>query len=186
MTDQRLFLEQIIKALCHAGIPYMISGSIGSSFHGLPRATNDADIVIDPTPNQITSFVKSLGPEYYVSEQAAAEAVENRSMFNVIHMQSGCKADLIICKKRSFSREEFARRIPVHFLGIKACILTPEDSILSKLEWNKGRRSENQWKDALGVLKIQKDNLDFNYLKKWAAELGINDVLDRLIGESEK
>lgn len=74
----------------------------------------------------------------------------------------------------------------MHFLGIKACILTPEDSILSKLEWNKGRRSENQWKDALGVLKIQKDNLDFNYLKKWAAELGIDDVLDRLIEESEK
>lgn len=186
MTDQNLFLESIIKALNQADIPYMISGSIGSSFHGQPRATNDADIVIDPTMKQIIVFVESLGAGFYVSKQAALHAVETGSMFNVIGIQTGCKADLIIRKKRSFSREEFARRIPASLLGMKAYILTPEDSILSKLEWSKGRQSDIQFQDALGVLRIQKDKLDVDYLKKWAKELEVEDILNRLIEESGK
>ena len=75
MTDQNAFLARIIKALEHANIPYMIFGSIGSSFHGQPRATNDADIVIDPKPSQITAFMESLGPNYYVSKEAIQQAI---------------------------------------------------------------------------------------------------------------
>ncbi len=185
MTDQKAFLKRIIKALEHTNIPYMISGSIGSSFHGQPRATNDADIIIDPTMQQITAFVKSLGPEYYVSKKAARQAIENRSMFNVINTRSACKADLIIRKNRPYSMQEFARKTHANFLGIDAYILSPEDSILSKLEWSKGRQSETQFKDALGVLITQKETLDFNYLKKWAKELGIEDTLQNLLKEAD-
>ena len=181
MTDQNAFLERIIRALEHANIPYMISGSIGSSFHGQPRATNDADIVIDSTMQQITAFVESLGPEYYVSKEAARQAIENHSMFNVIDTRSGYKADLIIRKNRPYSQQEFSRRTHTNFLGIDVYVLSPEDSILSKLEWTKGRQSETQSKDALGVLMAQKDTLDFDYLKKWAKELGIEDALRNLL-----
>ena len=183
MTDQNQFLERILRALDQVEIPYMISGSVGSSFHGRPRATNDTDIVIDPTAEQITAFLESLGPEYYASRQAALQAVENNSMFNVIHIQFGFKADLIIRKKRPFSRQEFDRRIRANFLGIDVYILSPEDSILSKLEWSKGRHSEPQFADALGVLRLQKEKLDFDYLKKWAKELGVAEALQRLIEE---
>ena len=93
MTDQNAFLERIIKALEHANIPYMISGSMGSSFHGQPRATNDADIVIDPTLSKITAFMESLGPNCYVSKEAAQQAIENHSMFNVIDIQFGHNFD---------------------------------------------------------------------------------------------
>lgn len=184
MTDQNAFLERIIKALEHANIPYMISGSIGSSFHGQPRATNDADIVIDPTPQQITVFIKSLGPDCYVSKEAAKQTIQNRSMFNVIDTQLGYKVDLIIRKNRPYSQQEFSRRSKTSFLGIDVYVLSPEDSILSKLEWSKGRQSETQHKDALGVLMTQKDNLDFDYLKKWARELDIEDVLKNLLEEA--
>jgi hypothetical protein len=184
MTDQNVFLEQIIKALEHANIPYMISGSIGSSFHGQPRATNDADIIIDPTAQQIAAFIESLGPDYYVSKEATQQAIENRSMFNVIDINFGYKADLIIRKDRLYSQQEFSRRSKVTFLGIDVYVLSPEDSILSKLEWSKGRKTETQFKDALGVLMTQKDSLDFDYLQKWAIELGIDDALNNLLEEA--
>ena len=183
MTDQYTFLQKIIQLLDKANIPYMISGSIGSSFHGHPRATNDADIVIDPTQKQLLDFLESLDPDFYVSKEAAIQALENQLMFNVIDIRSGYKADLIIRKNRPFSQEEFARRIHATLLGVDTYILTPEDSILSKLEWTQGRGSQNQFKDALGVLTVQKDELDFDYLKHWAKELGIQDALDRLIRE---
>lgn len=183
MTDQNAFLQQIIKSLEYANVPYMISGSIGSSFHGQPRATNDADIVIDPTTEQISAFVTSLGPDYYVSKEAARQAIQNRTMFNVIDIQFGYKADLIIRKDRPYSQQEFSRRAYANFLGLDVYVLSPEDSILSKLEWSKGRQSETQFKDALGVLMTQKDTLDFDYLKKWAKELGIDDALNNLLKE---
>ncbi len=186
MMEQNEFLRKIISLLEQAAIPYMISGSIGSSFHGQPRATNDADIVVDPTQKQLLAFVESLGSDYYVSRQAALDALEHRTMFNVIGVQSGFKADLILRKKRPYSKLEFQRKIRSELFGIPVYVLAPEDSILSKLEWSKGRRSQPQFNDALGVLTVQKDKLDFAYLKKWAKELGIGDTLDRLIEEMEK
>ncbi len=186
MTEQNAFLARIIKALNNANIPYMISGSVASSFHGQPRATNDADIVIDPIREQLLTFVESLGPDCYVSKDAAAQAIENNAMFNIIDIESGSKADLIIRKKRPFSLQEFERRTPVTFSHMQAYVLTPEDSILSKLEWSKGRLSDTQFKDALGVLLAQKDTLDFDYLKHWAKELGVEDELKQLMEAAEK
>ena len=186
MIYQNKFLQHIIETLNHANIPYMISGSVASSFHGQPRATNDADIVIDPTQEQLLGFMESLGVNCYVSKDAALGALENTAMFNVIDIESGIKVDLIIRKKRGFSQQEFARRMSVAVAGIDAYVLSPEDSILSKLEWSKNRSSEIQFNDALGVLKTQKDRLDFEYLKHWARELGIDDALNRLIKEAGK
>lgn len=184
MKDQKQFLAQIIHTLHKANIPYMISGSVGSSFHGQPRATNDADIVIAPTVEQIISFIELLGPDFYVSKEAAKQAIENKTMFNIIDIQAGYKTDLIVRKQRPFSQQEFTRRTPVDFFGIETWFVTPEDSILSKLEWSKDRRSETQFNDALGVLMAQKDNLDYEYLKKWAKELGVDDALQNLLKEA--
>ncbi len=181
MTDQNTFLQQVIGALVKAEIPYMISGSIGSSFHGQPRATNDADIVIDPTQEQLLVFIESLGPDFYISKEAATQAIDNRSMFNIIDIQSGYKADLIIRKQRPFSQQEFSRKQQANLLGMDAYILSPEDSILSKLEWTQGRDSQTQWKDALCVLTLQKDQLDYEYLRHWAKELGLQETLEQLI-----
>lgn len=186
MMEQNQFLKQIVYLLEQASIPYMISGSVGSSFHGQPRATNDADIVIDPTREQLLAFITSLGSDFYVSQPAALQALEHYAMFNIIGIQSGYKADMIIRKKRPFSQQEFQRKIRSDLFGVSAYILSPEDSILSKLEWSKDRHSETQFKDALGVLTVQKNRLDFAYLKKWANELGVEAALDRLIEEAEK
>ena len=105
-------------------------------------------------------------------------------MFNIIDMESGWKADLIIRKPRAFSREEFDRRRRVDLFGHGFWVVSPEDVILSKLEWIKDRKSEVQYADALGVAVVQYHSLDHRYLQKWATELGVADSLDRVLKEA--
>jgi hypothetical protein len=181
MTQEDL-LADIVRHLETAGIPFMVTGSYGSSFHGQPRATNDLDIVIDPTAEQLDAFVASLGERYYVSPAAAREAFARRSMFNLIDFGSGWKADMILRKDRPFSVEEFRRRrqgVDLH--GCRVAVASPEDVILSKLEWDKITPSERQVQDALNVAVVQGTNLDQDYLRRWAAVLGVAAKLETVL-----
>ena len=185
MTDQKEFLQRLTTALDSVGIPYMLSGSLGSSFHGHPRATNDIDLVIHPTQSQLHTLLQTLGKDGYVSSQTAQDALRLGSMFNVIDHHSGYKADLIIRKNRPFSREEFGRRQQVNIMGLKVWVVSPEDIILSKLEWSKNSDSTIQLQDALEVMIVQADGIDLNYLRKWAKELAIEDLLKELLDKAD-
>jgi len=184
--SQREFLRTLVARLDAVGIPHMFSGSLASSFHGEPRATKDVDIVISATAEQVARFVASLGDEFYADTEAGRRACIDRGTFNVIHWGTGWKADLIVCKDRAFSREEFSRRRPMEMLGMRLFIVSPEDTILSKLEWAKKGESERQLRDAAGVLLAQGARLDRSYLLRWAAELGVSDLLSRLLGEVDR
>ncbi|MFN0058471.1 MAG: hypothetical protein ACKVX7_08440 [Planctomycetota bacterium] len=184
MKSQSEFMASIIGALDNGSIPYMICGSIGSSFHGEPRSTNDIDIVVNPTEQQLIELVRQLGREYYVSETAASQAFRSRSMFNVIDSSSGWKVDLIIRKDRPYSRAEFDRRIQANVLSLSVSMTAAEDVVLTKLEWGKLSESERHFRDAVGVLIVQKDQIDTPYLRHWAAELGVGDFLERALRAS--
>ena len=186
MTSQEDFLERLIKKLDEQNIPYMLSGSVSSSLHGQPRATNDADIVIAPAEEQLIAFVKSLGDDYYVNPDAARDAFKSNSVFNVIDIQNSWKADLIIRKNRPFSREEFQRRQKANIMGLDAWVVSPEDVILSKLEWAKNNKSSQQFQDALGVATVRYDHLDRDYLHKWAKELQVESSLERLLKQAKE
>jgi len=186
MTSQEDFLGRLIKKLDEQNIPYMLSGSVSSSLHGQPRATNDTDIVIAPAEEQLIAFLKSLGDDYYVNPDAARDAFKSNSVFNVIDIQNSWKADLIIRKNRPFSREEFQRRQKVNIMGLNAWVVSPEDVILSKLEWAKNSKSSQQLQDALGVAAVQYDRLDRNYLHKWAKELQVESSLEELLKQAKE
>ena len=186
MTTQRDFLSRLIALLDEGETPYMVVGSLGSSFYGRPRATQDVDLVIDPSKDQFGHLLSLLEREgYYVSQDAAREALRRRAMFNVIDIEAGWKADLIVRKDRAFSVEEFQRRLCVDSAEQKWWIVSPEDAILSKLEWAKGRESEVQYADALAVAVAHFGRLDLQHLKKWANELGVADMLTRLLRDAE-
>ena len=174
-------LARIAQGLESAGIPFMVAGSHSSSYYGQPRATNDADLVIDPTSEQLDRFLALLGDGYYVSKEAARDAVQQRSMFNIIDLVDGWKADLIIRKDRPFSIEEFRRKKMVMIRGYSLPFASPEDIILTKLEWNRITPSERQLRDALNVVIAQWPTLDQTYLRKWAPLLGVKDYLEELL-----
>lgn len=186
MIEQKKFLEKLISLIESAGIPYAVCGSLSSGLHGQPRATNDADIIIAPTQGQLDKFLKSLEVGYYVNPEVAFEAMKMRSMFNVIDNELGWKADLIFRKDGPYELTEFNRRLKAKLMGIDLWILSPEDVILSKLEWAKNNQSEQQLRDALGVAVVQRHRLDMNYLRKWAKELQVESSLEQILEQAEK
>ncbi|NUQ65654.1 MAG: hypothetical protein HUU20_24555 [Pirellulales bacterium] len=186
MSDLEPSLTWIIDRLELTGIPYMVAGSLASTYYGEYRATADVDLVIAPAASQLEAFLDSLGDDFYASRTAAQQALQSRTMFNVIHPASGFKADLIVRKERPFSVEEFGRRAQVSLLGRSVYVASPEDVILSKLEWSKAGESERQFRDALGIAIVQWSHLDNAYLARWGRELEIQDLLGRLLREAQK
>ena len=179
-------MQLLIGELSRHGIAYMVSGSVCSSLHGEPRATRDVDIVIVGAEDKVLDFVQSLGRDYYVSLDAVRDALARRTMFNVIDSRSGYKADFVIRKDRRFSREEFGRRRTTKIAGLDVWVTSPEDTILTKLEWGKDSQSEQQFRDALGVAVVQWDHLDRDYLRKWAKELQVESSLEQLLRVAER
>jgi hypothetical protein len=159
----------------------MVSGSLASGLYGEPRATNDLDLVIDPAADALERFLERLPRQWYVSAEAAREARQLRSMFNIIDTDSGWKADLIIRKDRPYSAEEFARRVPAQILDTSVAVVSAEDSILSKLEWSRESESERQYRDALGVAIQHRAKLDRDYLTRWGSVLGVGRQVSQLL-----
>ena len=104
---------------------------------------------------------------------AALEAFKRETLFKVIDLRTGWKIDMIICKSRAYSQEEFGRRQRLSLQGISVSVASAEDVILSKLEWSKLSQAQRQIEDAAGILKIQRSSLNRSYLKRWIHELGL-------------
>ena len=152
----------------------MLTGSFASSFHGAPRSTQDIDVVISATLDQLRAFVALLPrQDYYVDQGAALAARREEGQFNVIDFATGWKVDLIIRKSRPFSYAEFERRSIVNFRGMPVAIATAEDVVIAKLEWAKLGESQRQIEDAAGILKIRFAELDKAYLEEWVRQLGL-------------
>lgn len=166
------------------GIPYVIGGSFASSVHGEPRSTNDIDVVADLRVELVPALVDALGADYYVSLDAAREAVLAEGTFNVIHMQGGIKIDVFVAGEDPFNQERLRHREAVQ-PGTEASptlyVDIAEHSIVRKLEWFRrgGESSERQWRDVLSMLRVQGDRLDQSRLRRWATQLGVSDLLVR-------
>ena len=129
----------------------MVAGSLASTLHGEPRSTQDIDLVVDPTPDQLAAFVDRLDTDrFYVGD--AFGALERRDQFNVIDVTTGWKVDLIIRKDRPFSQTEFGRRRPAVILGVRTAVASVEDTILAKLEWAKADDSDRQRRDVTAMI----------------------------------
>jgi hypothetical protein len=167
-------LRRVVEALEQAGIPFMLTGSFAGAYHGVPRATQDIDLVVDPTSEQLSLLIRALpSSAYYVDEAAALDALRERGQFNVIDLDSGWKVDLMIRKWRPFSEQEFARRIRVSFQTIPVSVATVEDLIVAKLEWAKLGESRRQIDDVTSLLRVRGPELDRAYLAGWIRQLGL-------------
>jgi len=154
----------------------MLTGSFAGAYHGLPRSTLDIDIVIAANPEQLRAFVHSLpAGEYYADLDAALEAHQRQSLFNVIDLATGWKIDLIIRKSRAFSQEEFNRRQFVNVQGLPLFVASAEDVVIAKLEWSKLSQSQRQIEDAAAILRLRSETLDRPYLEKWISGLNLNE-----------
>jgi len=188
--DFRTILSSVISALERLKIPYFVGGSVASSALGLPRATLDIDIVADIPAVQAPRLADAFRGTFYIDQDQIAAAIKRRSSFNIIHSGTAHKVDIFIIKDRGYDREALSRRRRVQLFegegSLRCYLASPEDIILSKLEWykNGGRVSERQWLDVQGVMKVQGQQLDKAYLKKWALTLSISELLDSALLEA--
>lgn len=168
------FLEKVVEVLEAAGIPYMLTGSLAAAFYAVPRATQDIDVVIETEEPGIDRLVQDLlEAGWYVDRAAALEAWRGQGQFNAIEAESGWKADFIVRKNRSYSREEFSRRQGISMLGVDLQVASLEDVLIAKLEWGQLGDSALQRRDVVQLLERTWDRLDQAYLGKWIAKLGL-------------
>jgi hypothetical protein len=176
----------VIDALESLGIRYHVGGSIASSVHGVPRQTQDIDIVAELDTRHVDALVTRLGDAFHADARSARAAILERSSFNVIHFDSGIKVVLFPRGDRPFDLEELSRsrsELVVAAPERRAFVKTPEDTILRKLQWYRdgGEMSDRQWTDVLGVVRTQGSRLDRRHLERWAEELGVADLLERAL-----
>jgi hypothetical protein len=154
------------------------------------RSTLDVDIVADMKLEHIQPLVAALSKEFYADDEMMRDAIEHHSSFNLIHYETAFKVDIFIRKLRPFDQMQLERRrksVIATDPEESVWVVSPEDIILAKLEWYRmgGEVSDRQWRDILGVLKTRAGELDLAYLRKWAIELKIVDLLDRALKEAE-
>jgi hypothetical protein len=185
-----LVLQVVVSTLEKLDIPYMLVGSFASSSQGVTRFTQDADLIIKLSRSQIDRFIEAFSPDFYVDRGMIQHALTSETSFNVVHFESSFKIDFFVLRRNRYSEEDFSRRALRQISprpGFEVYVQTPEDTLLSKLRWFRqgGEVSENQWRDVIGILKVQAGHLEMGYLRKWAEEIGVSDLLAKASREAE-
>ncbi len=177
----------VANVLDELAIEYALGGSLASSIHGEPRSTNDVDFAVKLREHQIAPLAARLGPQFFVDEHALRNAVRSGRSCQIYFLPLALKIDLFIRGASPFDRSEFARRVRVP-LGERGTLYAAslEDSLLRKLVWFRdgGEVSDRQWRDVLGLLRASTSDLDRAYVERWAAELGVHDLLARAMDQA--
>lgn len=167
-------------------MPYYLCGSMASSTQGLPRASADVDFVADLMPHHVPGWIAALGPDFEVDEEMLREAIELRRSLNIFDMRSAMKVDVFVAGFESWDREQL-KRVRGGTLTredkTEVALPAPEDTVLAKLRWYRagGETSDRQWADILGVLQVQTGRLDLDHMRRWAKNLGVDDLLERAL-----
>lgn len=180
MTSELDILRDVCSRLDSLGIAYMLTGSMAMSYYAQPRMTRDIDFVIEVQPSDADKLVAAFEPDYYVPREALERAIVTRGIFNLLHLDSVIKVDLVVRKEDPYRRLEFQRRALIDIAGFSAWIVSKEDLILSKLVWAQGSDSELQRRDIANLLST---TADLAYLRQWAVALDVGDLLEDLLGE---
>ncbi|MBC7528665.1 MAG: hypothetical protein H7308_14110 [Chthonomonadaceae bacterium] len=190
LTPPLYTLRHMVGILEALDIPYLVGGSVASVALSEPRSTNDVDIVVDLREENVVDFLVALEDDFYAEEEMIRDAISLKSSFNLILLRTMIKVDVFVCEANAWTESEFSRKHQLD-LGITgepilAWLPSAEDVILQKLAWYRlgGEVSERQWRDVQGVLKVQAENLDYDYLKKWAIFRNVSDLLLRAVYEA--
>lgn len=178
MLEELEVLKIVSERLEAARLPFMLTGSFAMAYYGKPRMTRDLDIVVLLREDDVTGIVAALSDEFYIDADSVRSAVISQRLFNLMHLATSIKVDLIVRKGSEYRQVEFARRQPVQMNGVKTWIVTREDLILSKLVWSKDAGSELQRRDVKTLLD---ESMDRVYLKRWAEQLGVAGILEEIV-----
>lgn len=189
LGDPLLVVGLLVRAFDELGIRYVVGGSVASSVYGVPRSTQDVDVVAELFGKHVDPFVAALRDDFYVDADMIRDALARHASFNVVHLQTMFKADVFVFKRDPWMTSEM-NRARVETLDSEGGPLTvrfasPEDTLLHKLVWYRlgNEISERQWGDVRGIVEIQGERLDRGYLATWSGPLGVADLLERALSD---
>jgi hypothetical protein len=173
--------QNALKRIESVNIEYMVVGSIASMVYGEPRLTRDMDIVIDVGAEDAQKFEQLFKqPEYYCPPiEIISDEIQNRGQFNLLHISSGLKIDVIIKKVTAFDNSRFSRVMRTELWeGFSANLASPEDIIIKKLEYYREGGSEKHIRDIRGI--ISNTEIDKSYLEEWIAKLHLQNEWSKI------
>ena len=189
MTDPIALALRVAAILDEHGVSYALGGSLASSMFGEPRGTIDIDMAIRLEQRQFADLMNTLEVEFYVPAEAARQAVEQSTSFNLID-DDGLKVDLFVLGESPLDQHQLehrqrilVREEPPQYLWVSA----PASQVLRKLEWYQagGSVSERQWRDVIGILRAQRSVLDLADLTHTAQAIGLGELLDTALRNAE-
>jgi hypothetical protein len=170
----------VVEGLEACGISYMLVGSFSSNFYGVPRATQDADFVIELGQSSISELAKHLAPSIRIDPQMSFETVTmtRRYVADVVGMPF--KIALFLLGNDPYNQERFRRRKQVALFDRQVWLPTVEDVIVTKLRWGLlGGRAKDR-DDVRGLIAIQGDRIDWDYVHRWCEHHGTRALLDEI------
>jgi hypothetical protein len=183
-VEQLKLIQLVVNRIGKLGIPYFITGSIASSYYGIPRYTHDIDVVVTISKQDSQEILRLFSGEGYISQEGIRDALSGTGMFNFIHSETGLKVDFWIDRGEPFTKSCFARARQVELSeGFWVMMASSEDVLLHKVYWDHLMPSERQLRDAQGILSVLGEKVDMDYIQNWAKELGIEGSVQRLLTE---
>jgi hypothetical protein len=155
-------LRIVSDRLAAANLPFMLTGSFALAHYATPRMTRDLDIVVALTERDIAALLASFQTDFYIDVEAVRAAIRSERLFNLLHLESGIKVDIVVHKSGEYRKVEFARRQAVAIAGVHTWIVSREDLVLSKLVWSLDSRSELQRRD---VRQLLAEDVDLDYIR---------------------
>jgi hypothetical protein len=160
-----------IRPLNQLGIRYVVSGSVASIMYGEPRLTNDVDFLVFLQKRDIARLHEVFpSPEFYVplSEVIASEmARPGKGQFNVIHTNTGFKADFYIAGRDDLDVMAFGDSRKMDYQGERVIVAPPEYVILRKLEYYREGGSDKHLRDIRAMLAVSGEIINRAELNGW-------------------
>lgn len=185
MPEPELFLL-FVRPLNHAGIRYVVSGSVAAIFYGEPRLTHDVDVIVFLKPTDLQKLITAFpAPEYYlppIETLLAETAREQRGHFNLIHRDTGFKADFYPTGRDELNAWALRGQRPVEFEGETIRLAPPEYVIVRKLEYYREGRAEKHLRDVRAMLAVSGEQLDRATLSEWIQRRGLESEWQRVAG----
>jgi hypothetical protein len=178
-------VQRVAKILDGLAIPYALGGSLASSLFGEPRTTVDVDIAISVDAGSGEELIESLANLFYIPAAAAREAIAQHTSFNALDIDQGLKVDLFVLGDGLLDRMQIERRVRVLVPDNEdeICVTSMEVQVLRKLEWYRqgGGISDRQWRDVVGILRVNMDSLDLDDLRSAAESLDLSTELEEAL-----